>query len=135
MDMREHGLRGKSEMWYVIKTYEDSHLFWGLNKAITPDEYRQRVKDGTITEVLADHNVKHGDVFAIPAGRVQTLCGGIMVTEIQQSSDLTYRIYDYNHPGRMGNLVRCIRSWLQRQWIFGCYPIIALNMKKRRIRL
>ena len=102
MAMREHGLKGKSEMWYVIKADEGSHLYLGFKKQITPEEYHQRIKDGSITEVLADHEVKPGDVFSIPAGRVHALCGGIMVAEVQQSSDLTYRIYDYNRPGLDG---------------------------------
>ena len=103
MAMREHGLKGKSEMWYVIKADESSHLYLGFKKHITPEEYHQRIKDGTIIEVLADHQVKPGDVFSIPAGRIHALCGGIMVAEVQQSSDLTYRIYDYNRPGLDGN--------------------------------
>ena len=102
MAMREHGLTGKSEMWYVIKADEGSHLYLGFKKEITPEECQKRIKDGTITEVLADHKVKPGDVFSIPAGRIHALCGGIMVAEVQQSSDVTYRIYDYNRLGLNG---------------------------------
>ena len=61
------------------------------------------MEDGSITEVLADHPVKAGDVFYLPAGRVHAICGGIMLAEVQQSSDVTYRIYDYNRPGMDGN--------------------------------
>jgi len=99
MAMREHGKMGKSEMWYVIKAEEGSHLYAGFKQAITPDEYERRIADGTIVDVLADHAVKAGDVFYIPAGRVHAICGGIMLAEVQQSSDVTYRIYDYNRPG------------------------------------
>jgi mannose-6-phosphate isomerase len=60
------------------------------------------VADGTITEVLADHQVKAGDVFYLPAGRVHAICGGILLAEVQQSSDVTYRIFDYNRPGLDG---------------------------------
>lgn len=102
MAMRQHGMMGKSEMWYVINADEWSHIYLGFKKEITSEEYRKRVADGTITEVLADHQVKPGDVFSIPAGRVHALCGGIVVAEVQQSSDLTYRIYDYNRPGLDG---------------------------------
>ena len=102
MAMREHGKMGKSEMWYVIKADEGSHLYAGFKQAITPDEYQQRIVDGTITEVLADHSVKAGDVFYLPAGRVHAICGGILLAEVQQSSDVTYRIYDYNRPGMDG---------------------------------
>ena len=102
MAQREHGKMGKSEMWYVIKADEGSHLYAGFRQHITPYEYQHRVADGTITEVLADHTVKAGDVFYLPAGRVHAICGGILLAEVQQSSDVTYRIYDYNRPGMDG---------------------------------
>ncbi len=102
MAMREHGKMGKSEMWYVIKADEGAHLYAGFKEEITPEEYQQRVEDGTITDVLADHQVKAGDVFYLPAGRVHAICGGILLAEVQQSSDVTYRIFDYNRPGMDG---------------------------------
>lgn len=102
MALREHGKMGKSEMWYVIKADENSHLYSGFKQEITPEEYQRRVADGTITEVLADHKVKTGDVLYIPAGRVHAICGGVLLAEVQQSSDVTYRIYDYNRPGMDG---------------------------------
>lgn len=102
MAQREHGKMGKSEMWYVIKADEGSFLYAGFKKEITPDEYQRRIADGTITEVLASHPVKPGDVFYLPAGRIHAICGGILLAEIQQSSDVTYRIYDYNRPGMDG---------------------------------
>lgn len=102
MAMREHGKMGKSEMWYVIKAEEGAHLYAGFKQTITPYEYQKRVEDGSITEVLADHPVKAGDVFYLPAGRVHAICGGILLAEVQQSSDVTYRIYDYNRLGMDG---------------------------------
>ena len=102
MAQREHGKMGKSEMWYVIKADEGAHLYAGFKQEITPEEYQQRIVDGTITEVLADHHVKAGDVFYLPAGRVHAICGGILLAEVQQSSDVTYRIFDYNRPGMDG---------------------------------
>ena len=102
MAMREHGKMGKSEMWYVIKADEGAHLYAGFKQEITPEEYQRRIADGTITEVLADHQVKVGDVFYLPAGRVHAICGGILLAEVQQSSDVTYRIFDYNRPGMDG---------------------------------
>lgn len=102
MAMREHGKMGKSEMWYIIKAEEGAHLYAGFKQEITPYEYHKRIEDGTITEVLADHKVKTGDVFYLPAGRVHVICGGIMLAEVQQSSDVTYRIFDYNRPGLDG---------------------------------
>lgn len=102
MAQREHGKMGKSEMWYVIKADEGSHLYAGFKQEITPEEYQQRIADGTIIDVLADHQVKAGDVFYLPAGRIHAICGGILLAEVQQSSDVTYRIYDYNRPGMDG---------------------------------
>ena len=102
MARRRHGKMGKSEMWYVISADEGSHLYAGFKKKITPDEYQRRIADGTIVDVLADHSVQAGDVFYLPAGRVHAICGGILLAEVQQSSDVTYRIYDYNRPGMDG---------------------------------
>ncbi len=102
MAQREHGKMGKSEMWYIIQADPGAHLYAGFKQAITPYEYQKRVEDGSITEVLADHQVKSGDVFYLPAGRVHAICGGILLAEVQQSSDVTYRIYDYNRPGLDG---------------------------------
>ena len=104
MAQREHGKMGKSEMWYIIKADEGSHLYAGFRQHIEPEEYYRRIADGTITEVLADHPVKAGDVFYLPAGRVHAICGGILLAEVQQSSDVTYRIFDYNRPGMDGKL-------------------------------
>lgn len=102
MAMRKHGKMGKAEMWYVIKADEGAHLYAGFKKEITADEYQRRIADGTIIDVLADHQVHTGDVFYLPAGRVHAICGGIVLAEVQQSSDVTYRIYDYDRPGMDG---------------------------------
>lgn len=102
MAQRVHGKMGKSEMWYVLKAEPGAYLYAGFKKSISPEEYKQRVIDGTITEVLARHEVSPGHVFYLPAGRVHAICGGIKLAEVQQSSDVTYRIFDYNRPGLDG---------------------------------
>lgn len=99
---KRHGCKGKTEMWYVIDADEDAYLYCGLSKAITPEEYEERAKNGTITEVLCKHRVKKGDVFFIPAGRIHAICSGCFIAEIQQTSNITYRIFDYNRPGLDG---------------------------------
>lgn len=104
MAQREHGKMGKTEMWYVIDATPEAHLYAGFKQQISPYEYEKRIADGSITEVLACHKVSAGDVFYIPAGRVHAICGGILLAEIQQSSDVTYRIYDYNRPDTNGQL-------------------------------
>jgi len=102
MAQREHGKMGKSEMWYIIDAKPGSFLYAGFNREITRQEYKTRIADGTITEVLARHKVRSGDVFYLPAGRVHAIGGGILLAEVQQSSDVTYRIFDYNRPGMDG---------------------------------
>lgn len=96
------GQHGKNEMWYVIRAREGAELMAGLSKEITPDEYVRRVADGTITDVLAHHSIAEGDVFFIPTGRIHALLPGSYIAEIQQTSDMTYRLYDYNRPGLDG---------------------------------
>lgn len=102
MARREHNKFGKSEMWYILDADPNAYLYAGFNQQITPEEYKLRVANGTICEVLAKHEVHKGDVFYLPAGRVHAICGGIRLAEVQQSSDVTYRIFDYNRPGLDG---------------------------------
>ncbi len=96
---RHNGSKGKTEMWYVVAADEGAHLLTGLTEKITPEEYAAKVADGTITDVLARYEVHPGDVFFLPAGRIHAICGGCFIAEIQQTSNITYRIYDY---GRLG---------------------------------
>lgn len=90
---------GKTEMWYVVSADKDAHLMSGLSAEITPEEYVLRVENNTITDVLCDYKVQSGDVFFLPAGRIHSIGKGCFIAEIQQTSDLTYRIYDF---GRLG---------------------------------
>ena len=99
---QRHGCRGKTEMWYMIDTAPGAHLLAGLSKEITKEDYVKLVEEGRITEVLADHKVAPGDVFFLPAGRIHAICGGCYLAEIQETSDITYRIFDYNRPGLDG---------------------------------
>jgi len=95
--------RGKTEMWYVLESEPGAMLYNGLKKKITPEEYEEMVENDTITDALARYEVKEGDVFFIPAGRIHAIGSGCFVTEIQQTSDVTYRIYDYNRRDKDGN--------------------------------
>ena len=99
---QRHGCRGKTEMWYMIGTTPGAHLLAGLSKEITKEDYVRLVAEGRITEVLADHKVAPGDVYFLPAGRIHAICGGCYLAEIQETSDITYRIFDYNRPGLDG---------------------------------
>lgn len=102
MAQREHGKMGKTEMWYIIDCKPGAYLYAGFKEQISPEEYAKRVEDGTIVDVLAKHEVHPGDVFYLPSGRVHAICSGIRLAEVQQSSDVTYRIFDYNRPGLDG---------------------------------
>ena len=99
---KRHGAHGKTEMWYVIRAEEGAELMAGFSEPLSPDEYVRRVQEGSITDVIAHHDIEAGDVFFIPPGRVHALCKGSYIAEIQQTSDMTYRIYDYNRPGLDG---------------------------------
>ena len=95
--------RGKTEMWYVLESAPGAMLYNGLKKKITPEEYEEMVENDTITEALARYEVSEGDVFFIPAGRIHAIGAGCFVAEIQQTSDITYRIYDYKRKDKNGN--------------------------------
>lgn len=103
LSMGRHGKFGKTEMWYVIGTEEGTTLYSGFNKQISPTEYVERVVAGTICDVLAKHPVKPGDTFFLPAGRVHAIGSGNFIAEIQQTSDVTYRIFDFNRKDDKGN--------------------------------
>jgi mannose-6-phosphate isomerase len=101
---KRHGkLRGKTEMWYVMDSTPDASLYNGLKKQITPEQYKEMVANDTICDALAKYQVKEGDCFYIPAGRIHAICGGCYLAEIQQTSDITYRIYDYKRKDKDGN--------------------------------
>lgn len=100
--MKRHNSYGKTEMWYVIKATPDAFLYSGFEKQITPNEYVERIKNNTITETLKKYSVKQGDVFFLPAGRVHAIGAGCFIAEIQQTSDITYRIYDYDRRDAQG---------------------------------
>ena len=103
MALRKHNQQnGKTEMWYVISTGEGAHLMSGLSRKITPEEYVRRIEDHTITDVLHDYKLTPGDVFFLPAGRIHSIGAGSFIAEIQQTSDLTYRIYDFGRVGLDG---------------------------------
>lgn len=100
---RQGKSRGKTEMWYVLESDPGAQLYNGLKQQITPEQYKQMVENDTITEALARYEVNEGDVFFIPAGRIHAIGAGSFVTEIQQTSDVTYRIYDYKRKDKNGN--------------------------------
>lgn len=101
--LRVEGEYGKTEMWYVLEAEEGAYLYYGFNRDITKEEFSQRIKNNTILEVLNKVNVKSGDVFFIDAGTVHAIGAGLMICEIQQNSNTTYRVYDYDRRDKDGN--------------------------------
>ncbi|RXG14753.1 mannose-6-phosphate isomerase type 1 [Leeuwenhoekiella polynyae] len=95
---------GKTEMWYIMQADEGAKLTVGFNTKITKEEYDERIDNLTIEEVMDEHVVEEGDSFFINAGRIHAIGGGVLLAEIQQTSDVTYRVYDYNRKDDDGNL-------------------------------
>ena len=96
--------RGKTEMWYVMESAPTAKLYNGLKMQITPEQYKEMVENDTICDALSQYQVREGDCFFIPAGRIHAIGGGCYLAEIQQTSDVTYRIYDYKRRDKDGNL-------------------------------
>ena len=93
---QRHNSFGKNEMWYVLQAQENAELIVGFSKKIEKESYQAHLKDSTLTEILNIEKVDKGDTFYIPTGRVQTIGAGVLLAEIQQTSKITYRIYDYD---------------------------------------
>lgn len=98
-----HNSFGKTEMWYVVNATPEAHLYSGFSRQISPEEYVKTVDNNTFTDTLMKYDVERGDVFFLPAGRVHAIGAGCFVAEIQQTSNITYRIYDYNRKDAHGN--------------------------------
>lgn len=94
---------GKTEMWYIMPSDPDAKLRSGLKKKITPEEYKEMVANDTITDAIAEYPVKEGDCFFLPAGRIHSIGAGCFLAEIQQTSDVTFRIYDFKRKDKNGN--------------------------------
>ncbi|MBR1430504.1 type I phosphomannose isomerase catalytic subunit [Ruminococcus sp.] len=93
---------GKTEMWYVIDAAPDSELIYGFNEELSKEEFRKAIEDNTLMEKLRRVPVKQGDVFFIEPGTLHAIGKGILIAEIQQSSNVTYRVYDYGRLGADG---------------------------------
>ena len=98
---------GKSEMWYVVSAESGAGVYLGPSREITREELRSHAEDGDLERLLCFVPVREGDVIFIPAGTIHSICGGVLIFEVQQNSDLTYRLYDYmrrDGSGRMREL-------------------------------
>lgn len=126
-----HNKFGKTEMWYIMKAEPGAKLYAGFKEPISKYEYGKRIEDFSICDVLQEHEVHAGDVFYIPAGRVHAICGGILLAEIQQSSDVTYRIFDYNRPGLDGRPRELHTEWAKDALDYQVYPDYRTHYEHR----
>ena len=100
---KRHNSFGKTEMWYVMQADTDSNLIVGFNQDMTADKYLSHLENKTLTEILNFDTVKRGDTYFIEVGRVHAIGAGVMLAEIQQTSDITYRVYDWDRTDDDGN--------------------------------
>ncbi len=98
-----HNSKGKTEMWYVVDAEPQARLRVGFSQQVTPEQYVASVGQNTICDLLCDYKVESGDLFFIPAGRIHSIGAGSFIAEIQQTSDITYRIYDFDRRDANGN--------------------------------
>ena len=102
--MHEDGQLGKTEMWYVLDATKDAHLIYGLNQDVDQEKLRNSISEGTIEKFLRKVKVEKNDLFYIEAGTIHAIGAGALVVEIQESSNLTYRMYDYNRIDKDGKM-------------------------------
>ncbi|PID71278.1 MAG: mannose-6-phosphate isomerase [Flavobacteriales bacterium] len=100
---KRHNSFGKTEMWYVMQSDSNGKLIVGFNKKVSKEAYLKHVENKTLINILNVDKVSEGDVYFIPTGRIHAIGGGVMVAEIQQTSDITYRIYDWDRKDSQGN--------------------------------
>ena len=93
---------GKTEMWYVVAAREGAELRVGLRPDVTPESFKRAIADGTVEDCLERVAVRAGDAIFVPAGTAHTICPGVVLCEVQQHSDITYRVFDYNRVGLDG---------------------------------
>lgn len=100
--INENGQNGKSEMWYVVEAAKEARLIYGFRTDIDKKTILRALEEGRLEHYLLSIPVKKGDVFFIPAGQVHAICAGCLIAEVQESSNLTYRLYDYNRIDKDG---------------------------------
>ena len=130
---KRHKSFGKTEMWYIIQADENAELIAGFNKEMNKNLYMDHFHNGTLIDVLNREKVKAGDVFFIPAGRIHTIGKGLLLAEIQQSSDVTYRIYDFERKDSNGNTRELHIDEALDAIDYNFIQNISQNMMKKRI--
>lgn len=98
-----HNCNGKDEMWYVVEADKGAAILCGLKQELTPEHFDEVVKNNRLIDYVARHDSEKGQVYYIPAGTIHAICAGNLILEVQQTSDITYRIYDYDRRDKDGN--------------------------------
>ena len=101
---KRHGSFGKTEMWYIMDDDPGAELIVGFNKEVEKTEYQERVENGSLLDILNYEEVAEGDTFFINTGKIHAIGAGVLLAEIQQTSDITYRVFDFNRKDKNGNL-------------------------------
>lgn len=101
---KRHNSFGKTEMWYVMDADKDANLIVGFNRDVTKEEYMDSLESDTLLELLNYERVSEGDTFFINTGKIHAIGAGVLLAEIQQTSDITYRVFDFNRKDKNGNL-------------------------------
>lgn len=102
MAQARHKTPGKTEMWYSLEATPDAYLYAGFSRRLDPAQFKQKANDGTVIDYLHRFDVKKGDVYYLPAGRVHSIGKGNLLLEVQEASDITYRLYDYGRTNKYG---------------------------------
>lgn len=102
LSKKRHRAYGKTEMWYILESEKNAHIYTGFNERSDSETYLNALNSGKIPEIMNVEESSHGDVFFTPAGRIHAIGAGNVLVEIQQTSDITYRIFDWNRKGRNG---------------------------------
>lgn len=101
--LKNEGEYGKTEMWYVVDCEKDAFLYYGFSREVTKEEFKSRIENNTLLEVLNKVEIKKGDVFFIESGTIHAIGKGAFICEVQQNSNKTYRVYDYDRRDKNGN--------------------------------
>lgn len=104
LSLEMEGQYGKTEVWYVLDTEADTYLYYGLKRDVTQKEFEELLRSGKLETVLNKVYVKPGDVLMVDAGTIHAICKGALIAEIQQNSNVTYRLYDYDRKDKNGQL-------------------------------
>lgn len=102
--LSHEGEYGKTETWYIVDCDPDAYLYYGFEQNLSKEEYKNAIEGGKLCDILRKVKVSRGDVFFIPAGTVHAIGAGILICEVQQNSNTTYRVFDYNRRDKDGNL-------------------------------